>query len=229
MMAVRYISAMGDDFSRRDFLAAAGAGLVWPRGIARLRAHALSMQDPWPAIRAEFSIPLDRTYPNIGTLGPQPRPVVDAVMEHTRRVAMSLPPGVDWDILKKTCGEYLNCDPAGLVFPRNTTEGMNFVANGLELRAGDDIITTNHEHVGGLCCWQLVAKRHNLSLRQIDIGNPPLDPQAALNRVTAAITPRTRVVSVSHVLFTNGLIFPARALIEFCRPRGIIVVVDGAH
>jgi selenocysteine lyase/cysteine desulfurase len=105
---------------------------------------------------------------------------------------------------------------------------MNFVANGLELTTGDEIITTNHEHVGGLCCWQLVAKRRNLGLKQVDLGDA-MSAQTAFDRITQAITPRTRVVSVSHVNFTNGLIMPVRELIDHCRPRNIIVVVDGAH
>jgi selenocysteine lyase/cysteine desulfurase len=212
--------------SRRQFLASTAA-LAWSARLDRLRTE-WDTQDPWDAVRREFLIPSDRIYFNIGTLGPQPRVVVDAIVEHTRRVAMSLPPALEWDALRNETAALLQCDPAGLVFPRNTTEGMNFVANGLELAAGAEIITTNHEHVGGLCCWQLVAKRRGLTLKQVELGNRNT-PQAAFDAITRAITPRTRVVSVSHVNFTNGLIMPVRELIEHCRPRNIIVVVDGAH
>lgn len=215
--------------SRRDFLAGTSATLAWPAALAACSATISTAQDPWSAVRSEFLIPDDRIYLNIGTLGPQPRVVVDAVIEHTRRVAMSLPPGVDWDTLKREAALLLNCDPAGLAFPRNTTEGMNFVANGLELKQGDEVITTNHEHIGGLCCWQLIAKRRGVTLKQVELASPPTDPSAAFAAITRALTPRTRVVSISHVNFTNGLIMPVRELIEHCRPRGIIVVVDGAH
>ncbi|MGH7470671.1 MAG: aminotransferase class V-fold PLP-dependent enzyme [Longimicrobiales bacterium] len=215
--------------SRRQFLHHSSTALAWPAALNACATRMQNAQDPWAQAHAEFLIPADRIYLNIGTLGPQPRIVVDAVIEHTRRVAMSLPPGVDWDTLKRECAALLNCDPAGLVFPRNTTEGMNFVANGLELNAGDEVITTNHEHIGGLCCWQLIAKRRGVTLRQVELQNPPLDPQAAYDAIVRAISSRTKVVSVSHVNFTNGLNMPVRALIEYCRPRGIIVVVDGAH
>ena len=218
-----------NEFSRRDFLTAGAVALSWPRALDRLRERVHSAQDPWAAVRSEFFIPADRIYLNIGTLGPQPKAVVDAVIEHTRRVAQSLPPGVDWETLKREAGVLLNCEPAGLVFPRNTTEGMNFVANGLELAAGDEVITTDHEHIGGLCCWQLIAKRRGVTLTIAQLANPPLDAEQALRAITRLIKPRTRVVSVSHVNFTNGLIMPVRELIEYCRPRGIIVVVDGAH
>src|SRR5688572_27222564 len=155
--------------SRRQFLASTVA-LAWTARLDRLRTE-WNTQDPWDRVRSEFLIPSDRIYFNIGTLGPQPRVVVDAIVEHTRRVAMSLPPALEWDALRNETAALLNCDPAGLVFPRNTTEGMNFVANGLELAAGAEIITTNHEHVGGLCCWQLVAKRRGLTLKQVELGN----------------------------------------------------------
>jgi selenocysteine lyase/cysteine desulfurase len=215
--------------SRRAFVAAGVAGLSWPQAIEVFARELERAQDPWPRVRREFLIPDDRIYLNIGTLGPQPRAVVDAVIEHTRRVAMSLPPGVNWDVLKNEAAQLLNCDPAGLVFPRNTTEGMNFIANGLDLASGDEIITTNHEHIGGLCCWQLVARRRALTLRQVELPGGGSDPRAVFDAIVGALSPRTKVVSVSHVNFTNGLIMPVRQLIEHCRPRGIIVVVDGAH
>ncbi len=210
-------------------MAQAAVSLFWPKRLARFTHELNAAQDPWARVRAEFMIPPERIYLNIGTLGPQPRVVFDAVTEHARRVATSLPPGVDWDTLKKETAELLNCDAEGLVFPRNTTEGMNFVANGLELNSGDEVITTNHEHIGGLCCWQLIAQRRGVVLRQVELPQPPLDSAQVLDRLLSAITPRTRVISVSHVNFTNGLIMPVPQIIAHCRPRGIIVVVDGAH
>src|SRR5690606_30638066 len=168
-------------------------------------------------------------YLNVATLGPQPRVVVDAVMEHTRRVAETYPPRVDWDGLRTRVGELLNGDPAGFAFPRNTTEAMSFVANGLELDAGDEVLTTTHEHIGGLCCWQLLAARRGIHLRQLDLPVPATSSDALLDVFRRALTPRTRVVSVSHVTFTNGTIMPVAAIAAMCRERGIVCVVDGAH
>lgn len=190
---------------------------------------ARSNHDDWAEVRKQFLIPADRIYLNVGTLGAQPRPVVDAVIDATRRTAESLPPGVQWDALKSVTAALLDCDAAGLAFPRNTTEAMSFIANGLEFTSGDHIITTNHEHIGGLCCWQLVAARHKLDLTQVDITPAPTDPAHAYQQITAAATPRTKVLSVSHVNFTTGFIMPVKALSRWCRERGVIFVVDGAH
>ncbi|HSJ08317.1 MAG TPA: aminotransferase class V-fold PLP-dependent enzyme [Longimicrobiales bacterium] len=218
---------------RRDFLTAtAAAGAVaWP---ARLDALAGALtragaRDFWDIVRAAYLIPEDRIYLNVATLGPQPRVVVDAVIEHTRRVAMTYPPGVRWDELKERTGAFLNGDPDGFVYPRNTTEAMNFVANGLELGAGDEVITTMHEHIGGLCCWQLIAKRRGVALRQLELPVPATSADELVEVFRRALSPRTRVVSVSHVLFTNGTVMPVAEIAALCRERGIICVVDGAH
>lgn len=185
--------------------------------------------DPWAAVRGHFVIPADRIYLNVGTLGAQPRAVINAVVDATRRTAESFPPGVSWDMLEQATARLLDCDPSGLAFPRNTTEAMNFVANGIDYRAGDHIITTNHEHIGGLSCWQLVAARRELELTQIDIGAAPADPGFVIDRIRGAITERTRVISISHVNFTTGFVMPVEQIVALCRERGIISVIDGAH
>jgi isopenicillin-N epimerase len=185
--------------------------------------------DYWGALQDEFLIPDDRIYLNVGTLGAQPRVVVDAVVEHTRRVAETYPPRIDWDALKTQLGGMLRADPLGFVFPRNTTEAMSFVANGLDWTAGDGILTTHHEHIGGRSCWELVAARYQLALHKLPL--PPIEegPEAVVEVFRRAITPRTRVLSISHVTFTNGRVLPVAALAALCRERGIVCVVDGAH
>lgn len=208
--------------SRREFLrlsAAAAACSVWP---GRVRA----LGSDWDLVREEFLIPEGRIYLNVGTLGAQPRVVVEAVDAHTRAVAETFPPRIDWDALKTRCASLLGGDAAGFVFPRNTTEAMSFVAQGLELEAGDEVLTTDHEHIGGLCPWQLVAARRRLVLRQLPLR---FSSDEVLETFRRAIGPRTRVVSVSHVTFTNGFVLPVAELASMCRERGIVFVVDGAH
>jgi isopenicillin-N epimerase len=220
---------------RREFLqrgAVTAGALAWPlrlETIAQEVRAAKASGGPWDVVRAAFLIPEDRIYLNVGTLGPQPRVVVDAVIEHTRQVAMTFPPATDWSALKARVGSLLNGDPDGFVFPRNTTEAMNFVANGLELSAGDEVLTTTHEHIGGLSCWELIAARRGVRLQQLELPVPARSSAELLDVFHRAITARTRVVSVSHVLFTNGTVMPVAEIAALCRDRGIICVVDGAH
>jgi selenocysteine lyase/cysteine desulfurase len=220
---------------RRGFLGALGSGaLVWPRtieGLARALESGGEADDEefWQFVRQQFLIPSDRIYLNNGTLGPTPRPVVDAVAEHTRRVAQTFPPGVAWDDLRSELGEMLDGDPEGFVFPRNTTEAMNFVANGLDLAPGDEVLTTDHEHIGGLKPWELATTRRGASLRIFSLPVPTPSSDALFDAVSAAIGPKTRVLALSHVTFTTGARLPIARIAQACAERGILFAVDGAH
>ena len=220
---------------RRSFLQTAGAAaLAWPRAIAALGRDlqgggAPGDEEFWDLVRGQFLIPSDRTYLNNGTLGPSPSVVVEAVAEHTRRVAATYPPGVRWDDLKGALGALLDADPEGFVFPRNTTEAMNFVANGLELNTGDEVVITDHEHIGGYKPWELVCARRRASLVTAHLPTPARSPGELRAAVLAACTLRTRVLALSHVTFTTGTVLPIAELARECRDRSIILAVDGAH
>ena len=220
---------------RRGFLSlVGGATLAWPRTVKALAddlriGGAQDDEAFWDLVRGQFLIPQGRIYLNNGTLGPSPSVVVDAVIEHTRRVAQTFPPGVSWDDLKEALADFLGGDAEGFVFPRNTTEAMNFVANGIDLEEGDEVVSTDHEHIGGLEPWRLVTRRRRASLTIVSLPIPALSEDELLEAVWSAVTPRTRVVCVSHVTFTTGTILPIPALALRCRDAGVILAVDGAR
>jgi selenocysteine lyase/cysteine desulfurase len=220
---------------RRSFVALVGGGaLAWPRAVGALARELESGGAPddeafWEHVRGQFLLEDDRIYLNNGTLGPSPRVVVDAVVEHTRRVAATYPPGVDWNDLKASVASYLGGDPEGYVFPRNTTEAMNFVANGLELGAGDGVLTTDHEHIGGLEPWKLITARTGATLDVASLPAPAANSGVLVDAVWKRVTPRTKVISLSHVTFTNGTVLPVEELVRRCSEAGIVLVLDGAH
>lgn len=220
---------------RRGFLAVLGGStLAWPRRLEALAKQLATGGAPddeayWAFVRQQFLIAADRIYLNNGTLGPSPRVVVDAVAEHARRVAATFPPGVAWEDLKGAVSDLVGGDPEGFVFPRNTTEAMSFVANGLELRPGDEVVSTDHEHIGGLEPWRLVTTRRDARLTIARLPVPAPDSSALLDAVWATVSPATRVVSVSHMTFTTGTLLPIEELAARCRARDIVLAVDGAH
>jgi selenocysteine lyase/cysteine desulfurase len=222
-------------WNRRRFLGAlGGASLLWPRAVSALASELQAGGAPddeafWSFVRDQFLIADDRIYLNNGTLGPSPRVVVDAVTEHTRRVAATFPPGVAWDDLKRAAADLLGGDPEGFVFPRNTTEAMNFVANGIELEVGADVVSTDHEHIGGLEPWKLITTRRGATLSIASLPAPADSSEALLEAVWEAVTPATRVVCVSHLTFSTGTVLPIESLAARCRDRDIILAVDGAH
>ncbi len=184
----------------------------------------------WRMVRSQFLISPRGIYFNTGTIGASPRTVLDATLRHmTAFETVFDAQGVDLEALRRSVGTLLGAPANTLAFTRNTTESMSWIAGGLDLKPGDEILTTTHEHVGGMCPWQAVAKRRNLVFTQFPLPVPPRSGGEILDAWQRALTPRTRVMMISHVLFTNGLIQPVRELCALARSRGIITAIDGAH
>src|SRR5205085_3149305 len=116
-----------------------------------------------------------------------------------------------------------------LVLTRSTTEGMNSVAQGLSLKSGDRVLTTDQEHPGGRHCWDYIARRHGVALDIVAIPPGENDAHAIVDRFAKRIAQRTRVLSFSHLLSSTGLHMPVAELSALARSRGCLVVVDGAQ
>ena len=238
--------------SRRRFLQAFAAGSAGALAASAMRLEASPFARPrgglgqappedsnseaafWEGVRREFLVSDELAYMNSGTLGPMPKPVYYAVVDAYR--ALSADPGREntrhnlaQGGLREKLAAFVGADPTEIALTRNTTEGMSFVANGLDLAAGDEVLLSHHEHPGGLEPWKLKAKRQGIVVRELPFPLPTPDPAAVLNRFEDAITPRTKVISVSHVTFPTGCMLPVRELAALARPRGILTVVDGAH
>ncbi len=235
--------------SRRLFLRAVAAGSAvaaagWPvspaagqAGIAAIEAAQdgeLSEADFWAQVRSEFLTSDELAYMNSGSLGPMPRPVYYALVDGYRGLASD--PGRENSRhtaaqadLRAKLAAFVNADPGEIALTRNTTEGMSFIANGLDLEAGDEVLGSFHEHPGGLEPWKLQARRRGIVVRELPFPIPPPAPEDIVSRFEDAITPRTKVISVSHVTFPTGCMLPVKELAALARPRGILTVVDGAH
>ena len=235
--------------SRRLFLRAVAAGSAgvaagWPvspeaagAGVAAIEAaqnDEESESDFWTRVRNEFLTSDELAYMNSGSLGPMPRPVYYALVDGYRGLASD--PGREnarhvaaQADLRAKLAAFVNADPAEIALTRNTTEGMSFVANGLDLEAGDEVLCSFHEHPGGLEPWKLLARRRGLVVRELPFPIPTPDPADIVGRFEDAITPRTDLISVSHLPFPTRCMLPEQAQAALARPRGILTVVDGAH
>ena len=115
-----------------------------------------------------------------------------------------------------------------LVYVPNATTGVNIVARSLDLQAGDEILTTDHEYGACDATWQRVAAQ--CGARIVRVAVPlPFDRASFVERLLAAATPATRLVFASHVASTTALIFPVAELCAAARERGIATLIDGAH
>ena len=106
---------------------------------------------------------------------------------------------------------------------------MNAVATALKLRSGDEILTTNHEHSGGMICWQHLAREFGARVVCVELPAPVADKAQLLDRITSRITGRTRVCSLSHVDTLTGCVMPLADIAQITRPKGILLVCDGAQ
>ena len=235
--------------SRRLFLravAAGSAGAAFASSVApseagatlstlqEAQAEGMPETEFWRKVRRQFLISDEFAYMNSGTLGPMPKPVYYTVVDGYR--ALSSDPGREnsrqlkgQQDLREKLAAFVNADPGEVALTRNTTEGMNFIANGLDLKKGDEVLCSFHEHPGGLEPWKIKAQRQGIVVKELPFPIPTHDPADILNLFEDAITPRTRVMSVSHITFPTGCMLPVKELAALARPRGILTVVDGAH
>ena len=190
--------------------------------------------DYWARVRAEFLLDPHVAYLNNGTLGPTPRPVLYTLIERYQKMASDTGDEnrrereLAEDVRKKAAA-FINAGDDEVALTHNTTEGMSFISNGLDLKPGDEIVMTFHEHPGGFHPWALKAKRHGVVIKQIKFPLPLPDPATVLNLFDDAITPRTRVISFSHTTYQTGTMMPARQICALARSKGVLSLVDAAH
>ena len=225
--------------TRRDFLAAAGAASIL--GASRpspgapagpVAAHAVS-----PTVADEYMLSPGLIYLNTGSAGPTRRAVLERTVQawtllETNPVRQAYgQEGVSGlaNQVRAKAAAFLGCSAEELLITRSTSEGMNAVAQGVRLDAGDRVLTTDQEHEGGTACWHYLAERRGVVIDTVAIPHDEHDPAAIVRRFEAAIKPATKVISVSHVLFTTGSRMPVAELSALARRRGILSVVDGAQ
>jgi selenocysteine lyase/cysteine desulfurase len=126
-------------------------------------------------------------------------------------------------------GRAYGVDGDEIVITHNATEGIARVINGLDLHAGDEVVTTSHECYSVLSNFNLVRNRHGISLRVLTLPSGyGVTAEEILTLFEDAITPQTRVLAFSAITLWTGTLMPVRALCELAQRRGLITVVDGA-
>lgn len=188
----------------------------------------------WEAISRKFMFKDGLIMMNNGTVGPMPRPVFNTLME-TFKVQMTNPydmysyiPRKKEEVRSKIAA-FIHADPDEIVLDRNTTEGMNFVANGLDLGPDDEVILSTMEHPGGTHPWRLKEKRYGIKIKEVPIGLPPNSVEEFVQGFEQAITPKTKIISISHTVYISGLIAPLKELCKMAHDKGVLVVADSAH
>lgn len=170
-----------------------------------------------------------------GGVGAMPRPVFEATVAamtatESDPVGETYGPGIGrLDKVRAKSAELIGCERDDIILTNSATAGMFLLAQGLSFRAGDRIVTTDHEHPAGRFGWEWVARRYGVEIDTVSISPEEGDPQAVIDQFAAVIRPETRALSFSHILFTTGVRLPAAELCALARERGCLAIVDGAQ
>jgi len=206
-----------------------------------------AQDDPafWRTVRNMFPMRKDETYFNNGTLGPMPIPVLETITDDMKS-SMENIAQCNWQggnpsqgpkliagygsegHIREKLAKLINADVTEVSLTQNDTMGENFIANGLELNQGDEVLmdSTGYGRKG----WLLRQARYNdVVVKMVEFDETPNDPQFVVETFAKAVTPKTRVIAFCHISSGLGLKFPAKEICAMARKRGIFTVVDAAQ
>ena len=241
LAAAAALPAFRPDALRRVFDATprgttpAGLGGLVPTPVLPGTAGGPDDEDYWGEIQRAFD--LDRSMVNLNNGGCSPAPThVLEQMIRDLKFSNELPVIHMWQTLeprlesvRRDLAATFGCDPEEMAITRNASEALETLIFGLDLARGDEVIVSTQNYGRMLTSWDQRVRRDGIVLKQVRFPVPPKSKDEILDAFKAAVTPRTRVIEFLHITNLSGQIMPVREMVEWARPRGIEVFVDGAH
>ena len=189
----------------------------------------------WTVVRGKFLMPKDLVFVNAANLCPTSLPVFDALAANTKYLdsdpssasRAKLQQGREES--RRLIAAALRAAPEEIIMTRNTSEANNLVSSGLRLGAGDEVLVFADNHPSNIVAWREKAKRFGFTVVEVAAVNPHPGPSAYVDAFVKAMTPRTRVLAVTHVTNTMGDMLPVAELCRVARERGVLSLVDGAQ
>lgn len=218
---------------RSDAVDRAAASVARLNG--RSPAETAGDEDFWFEIQQAFAV--DRSVINLnnGGVSPSPRVVQDALRRHIE-FANELPARNLWQFMdpqvetvRAKLARIFGASPDEIAVTRNASESLETLILGMDLRPGDEVITTELDYPRMITAYRQRVAREGIVLHLLPVRVPVQDLGELVELYRRAITPRTKVMLVSHVCFVTGQIAPVRELCRLGRQHGIEVIVDGAH
>ena len=192
-------------------------------------------EDFWRTVQEAFAV--DRTVVNLnnGGVSPSPRAVQDALRRFTEETNR-LPAKILWqemepkqESVRQGLATMFGVAPTEVAITRNASESLQNLQFGMTLQKGDEVLTTTHDYPRMLTTWEQRVRRDGIVLKKVPVPTPLKDTAALVRSIEDAITSRTKVIHVSHVVFLTGQIMPVGEICRMARRRGIPCIVDGAH
>ena len=197
--------------------------------------QAAADEDFWSVISQAYTVNPSIINLNNGGVSPSPKVVQDAV-ERFNKLSNEAPSYYMWRILdqgreplRMKLANLAGADPEEIAVNRNATEALNTVIFGLDLKAGDEVIGTKQDYPNMIQAWRQREMREGIKYTQISFNFPIEDDAAIVDAFAKAITPKTKVLHITHVINWVGQILPVRKICDMARSKGITTIVDGAH
>jgi isopenicillin-N epimerase len=186
-------------------------------------------------MRDLFLLDPDVIFLNHGSFGACPKPVFDEYQRWQRELERQ---PVEFlgrrfnglmQAARSALGDYLGADADDLVYVTNATVGLNIVARSLELRPGDEVLSTDHEYGALDRTWRFLCGKHGAKYIRQAVSVPIQSAEEVIEAIWSGVTDRTRALFISHITSPTAITFPIKPLIDRARGRGIITIIDGAH
>jgi len=192
-------------------------------------------EDFWIEVRNSFSIDRNIINFNNGYCSPSPRTVQDAMRRYLDYSDMG-----PWhtmvnvlerqvEMVRRRLAAAAGCDPEEIAITRNSSESLENAQYGIDLKKGDEVLTTNQDYPRMLTTFRQRERREGIVLKTISFPVPPPSMDDLYQRFERAVTPRTKLILVCHITNRTGQIFPIKRICEMAHARNIPVIVDGAH
>ena len=179
----------------------------------------------WKELRKEFPLRSSHIYLNNGTFGPSPNAVIEELNNNNISINTTGKYG-NSKLAIQSVAKFINALESEIALTHNTTEGINIMAQGLNLTDGDEIIMTDHEHVGSAMPWLNRAKKDKLNIK---VFSPLPSVSANISKIKSLITNKTKVIAIPHVTCTTGQVLPIKEIALLANSLGIVTAIDGAH
>jgi selenocysteine lyase/cysteine desulfurase len=189
----------------------------------------------WEQIRQQYILKPDYINLENGYYNFLPQPILNKYIEHIKEINYQgsyYMRTVQWENKQKSVialAEIAGCSPDELIITRNTTESLDTIIGGIHWQAGDEAIMAEQDYGAMLDMFKLVSDRHSVVNKIISVPNHPKDDAEIVVLYKNAITPKTKVILVSHMINITGQILPIKKISEMAHQYGVQVMVDGAH
>jgi selenocysteine lyase/cysteine desulfurase len=189
----------------------------------------------WEQIRQQYILKPDYINLENGYYNFLPQPILNKYIEHIKEINYQgsyYMRTVQWENKQKSVialAEIAGCSPEELIITRNTTESLDTIIGGIHWQVGDEAIMAEQDYGAMLDMFKLVSERHGVVNKIISVPNHPKDDAEIVALYKNAITPKTKVILVSHMINITGQILPIKKISEMAHQYGVQVMVDGAH